>query len=100
MLGWSRLGEDLALVAEAADDRLGVHAALEDLERHALLEGVVAADRQVDGAHAAAAQLADQAVRADAAAVNRFLEQQVRTVFRGRAESRSEYISALPMAHA
>ena len=59
-------GEDLALGAEAPHDRLGVHAALEDLEGDALVEHVVVAHRQEHGAHAALAQLADQPVGADA----------------------------------
>ena len=63
-------GEDLALIAEAADDRVGVHAALEHLERDAFLEGVVAADGKVDGAHPAASQFPDEAVRTDPHAVD------------------------------
>src|SRR5688572_19332910 len=89
-------GEDLALVAEAPDDRLGVHAALEDLQRHPLLEGVVAPDREIHRAHAAAAQLSDQAVRADAAALNRLLGQQCGRWF---VVARSHVLSILaPMA--
>ena len=57
--------ENLPFVAEPADDRLGVHAAAQDLHRDALLILVVAAHRQVDRAHAAAAELAHQAIRAD-----------------------------------
>ena len=69
-VGMVEAGENLALVAEAADDRVGVHAALEDFERHALLERVVAADGKVDGAHAAASQLFDETVGADPHAVD------------------------------
>ena len=49
-------GEDLPLVPEAPHDRLGVHAALEHLDRDALLELVVVADAEVHRAHAAAAE--------------------------------------------
>ena len=59
-------GEDLPLVAEAAQDLVGVHAALDDLERDALLELLVRALGQIDHAHAAAADLLDDAVRPDA----------------------------------
>ena len=56
-------GENLPLVPEAADDAVGVHAALEDLDRHALLERIVVADAKIDGAHAAMTDLANEAVR-------------------------------------
>ena len=57
-------GQGLPLRLEAGDDRLGVHAQLDDLERHA------AADRlglfgHIDGAAAAFAQLFQQLVVAD-----------------------------------
>jgi hypothetical protein len=55
--------QNLPLAAEAADDAVGVHAALEDFDGDALLERVVGADAQVDGAHAAVADLAEQAAR-------------------------------------
>ena len=57
-------GENLPLVAEAADDAVGVHAALEHLDRHALLERIIVADAEIHGAHAAMADLANQAIRA------------------------------------
>ena len=59
-------GEDLPLGAEAADDRIGVHPPLEDLQRHPLVEGVVVAHGQEHRAHAALSQLADEPVGADA----------------------------------
>jgi hypothetical protein len=59
-------GEDLPLVAEAAQHLVRVHAALDDLERHSLLEMLVRALGQVDHAHAAAADLVDDAVGSDA----------------------------------
>ena len=55
-------GENLTLVAEAADDAVGVHAALEHLDRHALLECIIVADAEIDGAHTAVADLAYQAI--------------------------------------
>ena len=46
MPGWVEAGEDLPLAQEAAQDLLGVHAALEQLERHRLLELPVAPARR------------------------------------------------------
>jgi hypothetical protein len=62
-------GEDLTLVAEAPYDAVGIHAALEDLDGHALLKRIVIADAQVDAAHAAVTDLADQSVWTDARAL-------------------------------
>ncbi len=59
-------GEDLPLVPEATHDAVGVHAALEHLDRHALLERVIVADAEIHGAHAAMTDLANQAVRTKA----------------------------------
>ncbi len=56
-------GENLALVPEAADDAVGVHAALEHLDRDALLERVIVADAEIHGAHAAMTDFPNQAVR-------------------------------------
>ena len=56
-------GEDLPLVPEAADDAVGVHAALEHLDRHALLERIIVANAKIDGSHAAMAELRNEAVR-------------------------------------
>jgi hypothetical protein len=50
--------EDAALEMEAAQDLVGIHAALHELQRHPLVELAVGAFREVDGAHAAAAELA------------------------------------------
>src|SRR6185437_6180344 len=58
-------GENLTLLAEAADDGVGIHAAFDELDGDALLEGIVIADGEVDGAHAAAADLFENAVGAD-----------------------------------
>src|SRR5665213_1795019 len=60
--------EDLALVAEAAQDFLGVHAALDDFEGDLLDVFLVVAEGEIDGAHAAAAYLADDAIGAEALA--------------------------------
>ena len=53
-------GQDLPLVTEPPHDAVGVHPALEHLDRDALLERVVVADAEVDGAHAAVADLANE----------------------------------------
>ena len=50
-------GQDLALMAEAADQFRRLHAILHQLEGRLLLKLVVGANRQVDHAHAAAADL-------------------------------------------
>jgi hypothetical protein len=57
--------EDLPLDQEAAQDLFGVHAPLDQLDRHLLVVGGVVAHRQVDRAHAAPAELGGDAVGAD-----------------------------------
>ena len=59
------LREDLPLGPESPDDGVGIHAALDDFERDLALE-VVVAPRQVDGAHAAAADESHDRVGTDA----------------------------------
>jgi hypothetical protein len=61
-------GENLPLVAETAEDEVGVHPALDELDGDALAELAVGAERLVDGAHPAAPDLARDDVDADAAA--------------------------------
>ena len=58
-------GEYLALISEAAQHLLRVHATLDELDGDALFIGVVGAARQVDRAHAATSELADDPVGAD-----------------------------------
>ena len=58
-------GEYLPLVPEAADDAVGVHAALEHLDRHALLERIIVADAEIHGAHSAMTDLANQRATED-----------------------------------
>jgi hypothetical protein len=58
-------GEDLALAHEAPDDRLRVHAPPDQLERRPLDEGPLVALREIDLAHAATAEQAEQAPGAD-----------------------------------
>ena len=55
MFGMLEPGEDLALVAEPPHP-LGVEQAAHQLDRHLLLELVVVALGEVDGAHAAFAE--------------------------------------------
>ena len=64
-VGVVQRGKDLALGAEARQHVLGVHATLDDLERDPLLVLAVGALGEVDGAHPAPAELADQPVGAD-----------------------------------
>jgi hypothetical protein len=61
-------GESLTLAAEAPQDLVGVHAALDDLERDALHEFTVGARREVDDAHAAARETALESIAPDRAA--------------------------------
>src|SRR5215469_12971820 len=64
-VGMLEAREDLALGVEAAQHCIGIHAALDDLDGGALLELAVGAFGQVDGAHAAAAELTHHAPRAE-----------------------------------
>ena len=56
-------GENLPFVPEAPHDAVGVHAALEHFDRHALLERIIVADTKIHGAHTAMTDLPNQAVR-------------------------------------
>ena len=58
-------GEDLALLAEAPEDGLRVHAPAHDLHGDALLERPVGALAKVHGAHPAVADLLEDLPRAD-----------------------------------
>ena len=58
-------GEDLAFVPEPSHDGVAVHAALEHLDRDALLERIVIADAEMHGAHAAVPDLANEAIGPD-----------------------------------
>ena len=62
--------QDLPLAQETRQDLVGVEAPLEHLERGPLLELSVGALRQVHHTHPAAADLAQQPPRADAAALH------------------------------
>src|SRR3954463_12065024 len=55
-------GEDAALVPEALQDRVGVDTAFDQLDGNALFKSLVGATRKINGAHPAAADLADDAV--------------------------------------
>ena len=68
MFGCLEVGQDLPLVQEAPDDGVGVHAAPDQLDRDPPVILAVGALRQVDGAHAAAPELAEHPVRPDALA--------------------------------
>ena len=63
-----QVGQDLTLVQEAPDDGVRIHPALDQLDRDPPVIDPVASLRQVGGAHAAAPQLAEHAVRPDALA--------------------------------
>ncbi len=64
-VGMLESGQDLAFMAETAEDVIGVHAALDQLEGDPLLELSVGAFGMVYGAHAASSDLLQKAVRAD-----------------------------------
>ena len=57
MPGWSR-PEDAPLAAEAIQDELRVHAPTDELQRDRLVKPVARARGEVDGSHAAVAELA------------------------------------------
>jgi hypothetical protein len=59
-------GQDLPFVAEAAEDEVGVHSALDQLDRCALAELIVRSNCQVYRAHSAPPDFADEFVSADA----------------------------------
>ncbi len=61
-------GQNLALMAEAAQDLFGIHAAFDHFDGNEFVELIVVALRQVHRAHAAAADLAHHAVGAQARA--------------------------------
>ena len=86
-------GENLPLVPEATHDAVGVDAALEHLDRHALLERIIGADAQIHGAHAAVTDLTNQAVRAKTSVltdVGRTLGRAGRTGVVGRAHQQKD----------
>ena len=62
-------GEDLPLALEALQDLLGVHPAADELECDLLREGAVHPFGEVDGAHAAVAEFANNAPGANALAL-------------------------------
>jgi hypothetical protein len=59
------IGQNLLLVAEAAENGIGVHATLDDLDGNLLLELIVGALGQIDGAHTAASDFTQNLVGAD-----------------------------------
>lgn len=67
-IGVLELGQDLALVAEAPRDGLGVQSAPDDLDRDLFLEGLIGARGQVHHPHTTLADLPDHSVRTDQAA--------------------------------
>ena len=64
MLGWSIIGQGLALGLEPGDDLAAVHARLDDLERDLAADGLLLLGH-VDDAHAPLADLLEQLVGAD-----------------------------------
>src|SRR5262249_44604599 len=64
-VGMAQAREDLPLRVEAPQHRIGVDAALDDLDRDLLLELTVGAARQVDVTHPTCAQVAHDLVRTE-----------------------------------
>jgi hypothetical protein len=60
--------QNLPFLAKATQDEICVHAALDQLDGHALAEFFVGARRFINCAHAAATDLAHDAIRSDAPA--------------------------------
>jgi hypothetical protein len=59
------IGEDLSLRPEALQNRVAVHRASNELDRHGLLEGCVGAPPEVHGSHPAVTDLLQDLVGAD-----------------------------------
>ena len=72
MLGWSRLARICRSVRKRRRMRLRIHAALDQLDRDLLLILIIGAHGQVDGPHAAVADLACNLVRADTPSCHRY----------------------------
>ena len=70
-VGVLEAGENLPFVAETLEHRLGLHAALDQLDRDAHLELRIGALAEIDRPHAAAAQFANEPIAADAASIGR-----------------------------
>ena len=66
-----QVGEDLALHQKAFDDGIGVHAALDELQRDLPIESLIRSSCEINGAHPAAANLANDFVGANALAYAR-----------------------------
>ena len=58
-------GQDLSLVAKMTEHRVGVHAAFDQLDCDLLLVLLIRALGQIDRAHSAAADFANNSIRAD-----------------------------------
>src|SRR6266545_2244384 len=56
--------QDLALSAKTAEDKVGIHATLDELDRHALVEFLIDSYCFINGAHAAAANFAFESIGA------------------------------------
>ena len=74
------IGENLTLVTKTLHHEISVHAALDEFYRHPFSELLVGALGEIDRAHAAASDLADDFVKADAIANHRS------TIGRGNSE--------------
>ena len=79
MCGCSKPRDDLPLAQEAREQCFAVHAALDELERGALLELAIGALDQQHDSHAAAAEFANHAPRTDARAVDNVDVRRLRT---------------------
>ena len=64
-VGMVKMCQDLALVAEPAQDQIGVHAALDELNSHLTLILIVISHGQINCSHAAAADFAKNLVSPD-----------------------------------
>jgi hypothetical protein len=59
------VGQNLPLMAEAAENGVSIHSALDELDRNLLLILSVCSDRQVDGSHATVPDLSQDLIRPD-----------------------------------
>src|SRR5262249_59609152 len=63
-VGMIERGQNLSLVAEAAQDVVGIHSALDQLDGHLLPILIISASRQIDLSHPARAELRQKPVMA------------------------------------
>ena len=72
-VGMLKSGEDLAFATEAFEDELGIEAGLDEFDGNLGFVLFVGAGGEIDGAHAATTEFADEGVGSDAASFDRWI---------------------------